>query len=215
MTLSLRSYWRSSCSWRVRIALHLKGLDFETIPVHLVEGGGQQHSEQHRALNPMRELPVLLVGDDPLGQSMAILEYLEETHPTPALLPTSPLDRARVRQMAEVINSGIQPIQNLRVMQKLGRDFELPKEQQLKWSRDWIDFGFQALHQLVTQYGGTFAFGDTMTLADLCLIPQLYNARRFQVDLANYPRLTAIEAVCAEHPAFVAAHPSNQPDAVQ
>ncbi len=121
MSLILRGYWRSSSSWRVRIALNWKGLTYENLPVHLVADGGQQHSEDHRALNPMREVPVLLVDDEPLAQSVAILEYLEETQPTPPLLPKEPLARARVRQMTEIINSGIQPIQNLRVMQRLGR----------------------------------------------------------------------------------------------
>ena len=119
MRYTLRSYFRSSCSWRVRISLAHKGLSYETIPVHLLQDGGQQHGQAHRAANPMRELPVLLIGDEPLAQSMAILEYLEDAHPSPALLPEGHLARARVRQMAEVINSGIQPIQNLRVMQKL------------------------------------------------------------------------------------------------
>jgi maleylpyruvate isomerase len=194
--------------------LHLKGIDFETLPVHLVQDGGQQHSDTHQQVNPMREVPVLLVGEEPIAQSMAILEYLEETQPTPALLPQDPLDRARVRQMAEVINSGIQPIQNLRVMQKLGRDFERSKAQQIGWSKDWIDFGFKALHQLIERHGGTFCFGDSMSFADLCLIPQLYNARRFKVDLTQYPRLLEIENACSGHPAFIAAAPDQQPDAV-
>ena len=215
MSLTLASYWRSSCSWRVRIALHLKGLSYETLPVHLVKDGGEQHTDAHRGRNPMRELPVLLVGDQPIAQSMAILEYLEETHPEPRLLPSAALDRAKVRQMAEVINSGIQPIQNLRVMQKLGRDFDLPKEAQVSWSRDWITFGFDALETLVEAHGGTHCFGDAMTLADLCLIPQLYNARRFSVDLERYPHILKVEAQLRDHPAFAAAHPDTQPDAVK
>lgn len=214
MSLSLRSYWRSSCSWRVRIALNWKGLPYDTIPVHLVADGGQQHGASHQRVNPMREVPVLIVDDQPLAQSLAILEYLEESQPTPPLLPKSPVDRARVRQMAEVINSGIQPIQNLRVMQKLGRDFELPKAAQASWSKDWISFGFDALHQLVEIYGGCYAFGEDVSFADLCLIPQLYNARRFKVDLERYPRFLDIEKACEQHPAFAAAHPSQQPDAV-
>ena len=215
MSLTLASYWRSSCSWRVRIALNLKGMSYETLSVHLVKDGGEQHMDAHRGRNPMRELPVLLVDDQPIAQSMAILEYLEETQPKPALLPSSSIDRARVRQMAEVINSGIQPIQNLRVMQKLGRDFDLPKEAQVGWSRDWITFGFDALTKLIESHGGTHSFGDSISMADLCLIPQLYNARRFSVDLDRYPKLLEIEANLQEHPAFVAAHPDAQPDAVK
>jgi maleylacetoacetate isomerase len=213
MDLVLRSYWRSSCSWRVRIGLHWKGLPYKTAAVHLVAEGGQQHGETHRALNPMREVPVLLVNGKPLAQSLAILEYLEETHPHPPLLPEEPIDRARVRQMAEVINSGIQPIQNLRVMQRLGKEFQLEKPDQVEWSRGWIHFGFEALHRLVESHGGTYCFGDQVSLADLCLIPQIYNARRFQVDMNAFPRLVEIETRLHTLPAFIQAHPDQQPDA--
>ena len=214
MTLLLRSYWRSSCSWRVRIALNMKGLAFETLPVHLVKDGGEQHGDEHRQHNPMRELPVLVVDGQPIAQSVAILEYLEETHPSPSLLPASPLDRARVRQMAEIINSGIQPVQNLRVMQRLGREFDVPKPEQVAWSKGWIEFGFDALYGLVEQHSGLYAFGDSVTMVDLCLIPQLYNARRFAVDLEKYPLFLEIEQRLSQLPAFVDAHPDQQPDAV-
>lgn len=214
MHLVLRGYWRSSSSWRVRIALNWKGLEFENLPVHLVADGGHQHSDGHRALNPMREVPVLLVDGEPIAQSMAILEFLEEYQPEPALLPSDPLDRARARQMAEMINSGIQPIQNLRVMQRLGREFDFDKTKQQAWSRGWIDYGFAALHQVVGAHGGRYCLGDTVTVADLCLVPQLYNARRFSVDLDQYPRLLEIEARLNALPAFQAAHPDQQPDAV-
>ena len=214
MSVVLRSYWRSSCSWRVRIALHLKDIEYTTIPVHLVKDGGEQHGAAHRAVNPMRELPVLLVDGQPVAQSLAILEYLEETTPSPPLLPTSTLERARVRQMAEIINSGIQPIQNLRVMQRLGRDFAIDKAGQTSWSKGWIEFGFDALHHLAEQHRGRFMFGDEITLADVCLVPQLYNARRFNVDLAKYPHLVDIESNLNPLPAFAAAHPDRQMDAV-
>ncbi len=213
MSLVLHGYWRSSCSWRVRIALHHKGLAFEDVAVHLVAEGGQQHHEGHRSLNPMREVPVLVVDGLPLAQSVAILEYLEEQYPTPALLPEGPLERARVRQMTEVINSGIQPIQNLRVMQRLGRDFGLEKSDQMRWSKGWIDSGFKAFDALVNRHGGSFCFGDTLSYADLCLVPQLYNARRFAVDLEAYPRLLEIEADLNALPAFIKAHPDQQADA--
>ena len=202
MTYTLRSYWRSSCSWRVRIALNMKGVSYETVSVHLVKDGGEQHQEAHRALNPIRELPVLLVDGEPIAQSMSILEYLEETFPHPSLLPQNALDRARVRQMSEVINSGTQPIQNLRVMQKLGEAFDAPKEKQVAWSRDWIEFGFDALYGLVEKYGGRYAFGDAVTYVDLCLMPQLYNARRFNVDLTKYPRFLEIEKELNQIQAF-------------
>ena len=163
----------------------------------------------------MREVPALSIDGQPLAQSVAILEYLEETCPEPALLPTDPLSRARVRQMTEIINSGIQPVQNLRVMQRLGNDFSLDKDQQHAWSRGWIDFGFQALDMLIGEHGGGYAFGDQVSFADLCLVPQLYNARRFNVDLSPYSRLVEIETRLNELPAFANAHPSRQPDAVE
>ena len=213
MSYTLRSYFRSSCSWRVRISLAYKGISYETIPVHLLKDGGQQHGEAHRSANPMRELPVLLVGDEPLAQSMAILEYLEEAHPSPALLPQDSIARARVRQMAEVINSGIQPIQNLRVMQKLQKDFSLEKSDAMKWSADWIKFGFDALEVLVAKHSGKYCFGDEPSIADACLIPQLFNARRFSVDLEPYPNLTRVEEALNAIEAFQASHPSQQPDA--
>jgi len=213
MSLVLRSYWRSSCSWRVRIALHWKQLPFETVPVHLVADGGHQHSMEHRALNPMRELPVLTANGESLAQSMAILEYLEETQPHPPLLPADPIARARVRQMAEVVNSGTQPIQNLRVMQHLGRVYDLPRDQQVEWSRDWIARGLGALETLVATHGGQCCFGDDVSYADLCLVPQLYNARRFGVNMDDLPTLVAVEGRLVEMPAFAAAHPDQQPDA--
>ena len=214
MHLALRGYWRSSSSWRVRIALNWKGLEYENIPVHLVADGGHQHSDEHRALNPMREVPVLLVDGEPLAQSVAILEFLEETHPEPALLPQDPIARARARQLTEVINSGIQPIQNLRVMQRLGREFDFEKPQQQTWSRGWIDQGFQALETLLQQHAGQYCVGDSVSFADLCLVPQIYNARRFSVDLDQFPTIMGIEERLAVLPAFKAAHPDQQPDAV-
>ena len=176
----------------MRIALELKGLTYDTVPVHLVQDGGQQHGTEHRAVNPMREVPVLLDDNEPLAQSMAILEYLEETVPEPALLPKEAL-AGHVRQLAEIVNSGIQPIQNLRVMQRLGREYNIDKPGQIQWSRDWIHFGFEDLHALIEQYGGQYAYGNSITFADLCLIPQLYNARRFSVDLSRFPGLQRLK----------------------
>ena len=214
MSMVLRSYWRSSCSWRVRIALNLKSLPHELESVHLVANGGEQHSDAHRALNPMRELPVLTVEDVHLAQSVAILEYLDELHPDPPLYPADAVSRARVRQMVEVVNSGTQPVQNLRVMQKLGRDFGLDRPAQVQWSRDWIEFGLGALETLVQQHGGRYCFGDEVTAADLCLVPQIYNARRFEADMGRIPGLVAVDERLAALPAFAAAHPDRQPDAV-
>ena len=209
----LLGYWRSSSSWRVRIALNWKGLSYETVPVHLVDDGGWQHRPEHRAVNPMGQVPVLLEDGVPLTQSVAILEYLEERFPEPPLLPATPGDRARVRQMTEVINSGIQPVQNLRVMQRLRDELCLEPAQVQAWSRGWIEEGFEALETLVGQHGGRCCVGDRVSFADLCLVPQLYNARRFDVDLSRFPRLLAVEDHLAPLQAFAQAHPTQQPDA--
>jgi maleylpyruvate isomerase len=213
MELELYSYWRSSCSWRVRIALSYKGLDFHYAPIHLVRDGGEQHSGEYRLRNPMEEVPVLYVQGQALSQSTAILEYLEEVYPEPALLPNSAMERARVRQLSQIINSGTQPIQNLGVMQKLAKDCGLDKAATQKWSKDWISRGLGAFAQAVASFGGRYSYGDEVSLADCCLVPQLYNARRFGVDLAPLAELVAIESRLSSLPAFVAAHPDAQPDA--
>lgn len=213
MKLSLRTYWRSSSTWRVRIALHWKGLDYEAVPVHLVRDGGEQHRAEHSALNPMEQIPVLLVDGQPLAQSVALVEFLEEVAPTPPLLPAAPLDRARVRQLVEVVNAGIQPLQNLSVLQALEGNYGVTKEGRSAWSRHWIHRGFVALEEHVGRWAGRYSFGDAVTLADLYLVPQLYNARRFAVDLAPFPTLLRVEEALSQLPAFVAAHPDNQPDA--
>jgi maleylpyruvate isomerase len=214
--LRLYGYWRSSCSWRVRIALNLKGLPYEYVPVHLLQDGGQQHSEAHRARNPMRTVPVLELPDASgkpqyLSQSLAILEYLEECHPTPALLPQDPLARARVRMLAEMVNSGIQPLQNLSVMQHVKGQLA---QDDKAWSAHWITRGLTALQQSVQESAGRYCVGDSVSFADVCLIPQLYASRRFGVDPAAFPVLSRIEAECEKLPAFQAAHASRQPDAV-
>ena len=215
-SLRLHGYWRSSCSWRVRIALNLKGLAYEYVPVHLLQDGGQQNTEGYRAKNPMRTVPVLELKDASgqpqyLSQSLAILEFLEEKHPSPALLPTDAFARARVRMLAEMINSGIQPLQNLSVMQHvkgvLGQDDKA-------WSAHWISRGLTALQQSLGASAGRYCVGDSVTFADVCLVPQLFASRRFGVDVAAYPLLARIEAACEQLPAFQAAHASRQPDAV-
>ncbi len=213
MKLELRTYWRSSSTWRVRIALHWKGLEYEATPVHLVRDGGEQHGPEHRALNPMEQVPVLLVDGEPLAQSVALVEFLEELVPTPPLLPSAPLDRARVRQMVEIVNAGIQPLQNLSVLQALEGNYGLTGEARGAWARHWIHKGFLALEEFATRWSGRYALGDAVTLADLYLVPQLYNARRFGVDLTPFPTLLRVEEALSPLPAFVAAHPDNQPDA--
>jgi maleylpyruvate isomerase len=211
MSLRLYGYWRSSCTWRVRIALAHKGLDYETVPVNLLEG--EQRAEGYTQRNPMRQVPTLEVEQQGttrrLTQSMAILEWLEETWPEPALLPEDPFERARARQLAEMVNAGIQPLQNfsgLLRLEELGVDRK-------KWGHEWIARGMAALEREMAETAGQFAVGDRVTFADLCLIPQLFNARRFEVEVSVYPTLSRVEQACAELPAFQAAHADRQPDA--
>lgn len=209
----LHSYFRSSASWRVRIALAWKGIEYEYVPVHLVRDGGEQHSAAYRALNPLRSVPTLEIDGVVLAESLAIIEYLEETRPNPPLLPSDPVQRARVRQLAEVVNSGIQPVQNLRVLQKLGRDWNADDAARAHWARHWIELGLEALEKLLERHSGTYSVGDDVTVADVCLVPQLYNARRFGVELAPFENVRRIEDALGQLPAFQAAAPDKQPDA--
>lgn len=213
--LKLYSYFRSSAAFRVRIALALKGLPFEYVPVHLLKDGGQQLSEQYRALNANALVPTLLDDDHALSQSMAIIEYLDETHPEPALLPGSALDRAYVRAVAQSIACEIHPLNNLRVLKYLKHTLGVSEEAKDAWYRHWIEIGFDGLEATLTREGkaGRFCFGDTPTLADLCLVPQVFNAQRFQVDLEPYPTIVRIFDACMELPAFQQAAPKSQPDA--
>jgi maleylacetoacetate isomerase len=212
MSLVLHSAWRASAPYRVRLALHLKGLSYDYAPVDLA--GGQQHSEAYRALNPQGLTPALEADGVVLTQSLAILEWLEETHPEPALLPKDPADRAVVRTMMGVIACDIHPVNNLRILQALAKA-GLDETARTAWAQRWINDGFAALEPMIARHGQGFAFGDAPTLADCCLIPQVYNSRRFQVDLAPYPHIAAVAEEAAQHPAFQAAEPHRQPDAVQ
>ncbi|RJS22531.1 maleylacetoacetate isomerase [Corallococcus sp. H22C18031201] len=212
--LRLYSYWRSSASWRARVGLHFKGLSFEYIPVHLMEDGGKQNTAEYRALNPMRTVPTLEWTENGetrrLSQSLPILEYLDARVPQPSLFPEDLLLKARVRMLAEMVNSGIQPLQNLSVLQKLKNEL---KADERAWAAHWIGRGLEALEATVKPWAGRFCMGDAVSLADICLVPQLYNARRFAVDVAAFPTLLRIEAACEALPAFQAAHPDRQPDA--
>lgn len=210
-TYQLYSYFRSSCSYRVRIALNLKQLDFETLPIHLVRDGGEQNKADYRKHNPMGQVPCLLVGDVGLSQSMAILEYLEQVHPEPALLPKDPIAAAQVRAVCEMINSGIQPIQNLSVLVYLEGDMGA-QGKRVEWSRHWITRGFDALEQMLQSSAGRFSFGDSITLADCFVIPQVYNAHRFKVDMSRYPIINRINENCLAIESFAAAAPARQPD---
>jgi len=209
--LKLWSYWRSSCAYRVRITLGLKGLPFEYQAVHLMRDGGQQHRPEYGAVNPLRQVPALEVDEAnvTLVQSMAIIEYLDERYPKPPLLPQTALDRAHVRALAELVNSGIQPLQNTSTfteLKKHGIDHE-------EWARIFIARGLTALEQLAAPRAGAFLFEDTVTLADVYLVPQLYNARRWGVPLDAYPSLTRADQNAQALPAFRDAAPEAQPDA--
>ena len=214
--LVLHGYWRSSAAYRVRIGLGLKGLGWRDVPVHLVRDGGQQHSPAHAALNPQQRVPVLEHDGQVLIQSLAILAYLDEAFPdTVPLLPFDAAGRARVRALAQLVACDIHPVNNLRVMQYLGRELGADEDARLAWTRHWMADGFAALEALLagSAQTGTFCHGATPGLADCCLVPQLYNARRFALDLTPYPTLVRIEQACLALPAFAAAVPEAQPDA--
>lgn len=212
--LKLYGYWRSSASYRVRIALHLKGLAFEPVPVHLVRDGGEQHTAVYRALNPEGRVPLLVDGDFKLGQSLAIFRYLEEMYPGPALLPAEVKLRARCWQFCEAINADIQPLQNLGPLTYLTQTLGVSEAQKTTWARHWIERGLAALEAETADLSGrSFVFGDTPSFADCCLVPQLYGARRFGADTTRFPRLAALGERLAALPAFAAAHPDLQPDA--
>ncbi len=214
--MKLYTYWRSTSAWRVRIALAWKGLPYEAEAVHLLADGGRQHTGDFRALNPAEQVPVLVLderGPDGrprlVAQSMAILEYLEERHPTPPLLPRDPWLRARARQLAQLAISGIQPLHNLSTLQRV----KAAGGDDVAWVRHFVERGLAALEGEAAETAGTFLVGDAPSFADVTLVPQLYAARRYAVELAPYPLLTRVEAACAALPAFASAHADAQPDA--
>jgi maleylacetoacetate isomerase len=213
--LVLYSYWRSSAAFRVRIALNLKGLHYETRAIHLLREGGEQHTPAYAALNPQELLPTLLDGERVLTQSMAILEYLDETRPQPPLLPADAAGRARVRALAQVVGCDIHPIGNLRVLQWIDSQFNADDEQKSVWMRHWVSSGLHALETMLasSKDTGRYCHGDTPGLADACLVPQVYNARRWKVPLGDYPTILRIDATCATLDAFHHAMPEQQPDA--
>ncbi len=215
--LRLYNYWRSSASHRVRIALQLKGLNYEYVPVHLGAGEGEQFSAAYRALNPQSRVPALETADGILTQSMAILEWLEETHPEPALLPSSAHERARVRAMAQVLIADVQPLQNQSVTRYLERTLHADEAAIKSWLRKWVGRGLGAVEEMLGQEAGEGAFclGAQPTFADICLVPQCASARRFGVELADYPRVSRIDQNCSALPAFQRAAPAQQPDATR
>lgn len=214
MAIKLYSYWRSSAAYRVRIALNLKGLDHEIVPVSLLPGVDEHRQEKYRARNPQMLVPFLENGDFSTGQSLAILEYLEETYPEPALLPTDAQQRAAVRSFCNSICCDIHPLNNLRVMQYLKGEMEVSDEQFKTWYAHWISEGFKSAETVAAEFAdaGPFVFGKSVSIADTCLIPQVYNARRFTVPLDDFPRLIAVTDACNEIDAFVQAAPEQQAD---
>jgi len=212
--MRLYGFWRSTATWRVRIALGYKGVEFEYVPVHLRRGGGEQHTPAFRRKNPMGHVPVLECDDEGhglrLAESMAILEYLEERYPDPPLLPADRRLRARARQLALLVVSAIQPLQNTRVQLYVKEQLRADED---AWTRHWVTSGLTALDALTNETAGEFSVGNTLSVADVCLVPQLAFARRFRIDLGPYPTLLRVEEACAPLPAFVAAHADRQIDA--
>lgn len=214
--MRLYSYFNSSAAYRVRIALGLKGLAYDTVPVHLLRGGGEQLAESYRRVNPQALVPALETGEGLLTQSLAIIEWLEERHPEPPLLPTDGFQRARVRAFALAIACEIHPLCNLRVRRRLASQFGAGEGDISDWYRHWVETGLGALETLLDGASATRGFcypGPRPGLADICLVPQMANARRFACDLAAVPRLAAIDAALRERPEFRAAAPEAQPDA--
>jgi maleylacetoacetate isomerase len=206
-------YFRSSAAYRCRIAFNLKGVATDFVPVHL--RWGEQNKQAYCKVNPQGLVPALIVDGDVLTQSLAIIEWLDETHPQPPLLPNNPIERAKVRALALTIACDVHPLQNLRVLTYLKSEFDQDQSGIDRWCRHWIEGGLRAAETLVTSSGnmGAFCFGDTPGLADICLVPQIFSANRFGCDLKHMPTLRRIAAACEAHPAFAQAHPARQPDA--
>lgn len=213
--MKLYSYFRSSAAWRVRIALAFKGISHETAFVHLLKDGGQHRQAEYRSMNPSGLIPYLEDGDAGFGQSMAILEYIEETHPSPALLPKSPVERARVRELANAIACDIHPLNNLRILQYLTGELGHGEDEKLAWYRHWVAVGFEAVEGLLPDavVQGGYCFGADVTIADCCLAPQVFNAKRFDCPLDEFPKIGAVNDRLMELPAFRDTTPDVQPDA--
>jgi maleylpyruvate isomerase len=210
--VKLYSYFRSSAAYRVRIAFNLKGLSYETVPIHLQKEGGQNLKPEYRAINPQRRVPTLkLDSGELLTQSLAIIEYLDEVHPHPPLLPRDPVDRAQVRALAQLIACDIHPINNLGPLRYLKNELGHDQPKIDAWYHHWVIGGFEALETMVRP--GPYAFGTDVSIADICLVPQVANARRLKVPLERFPKIVAIDAACGQLAAFDKARPENQPDA--
>lgn len=212
--MKLHGYWRSSAAYRVRIALNIKGLEAEHCPVHLINNGGEQHSSGYQLLNPAKLVPTLEYGELSLNQSLAIIQYLEDCYPASPLLPKDPVEKAAVIAFALDIACDIHPLNNLRVLHYLTGPLALSETQKLQWIQHWLAVGFSALEKRLQTTSGLYCFGDAVTLADLCLVPQVYNALRFQLDMTDYPLIHAIYQRCNTIEAFQRAAPERQVDAV-
>jgi len=210
--VKLYSYFRSSAAYRVRIALNLKKLPYEMVPIHLTKDGGRQHTPEFRAINPQARVPALEVSSgEVLTQSLAIIEYLDDVHPEPPLLPTDALDRAKSRAIAQMIACDIHPLNNLIALQYLKRQLKHEQSEIDAWYHHWIIEGFRALEAVLEP--APYACGANVTIADICLVPQVANARRYKVPLDQFPKIVAVDAACLKLPAFDRARPENQPDA--
>ncbi|KAK7904703.1 hypothetical protein WMY93_017310 [Mugilogobius chulae] len=201
----LHGYFRSSCSWRVRIAFALKDIEYDQIPVNLIKDGGQQHTQQYKELNPMQQVPAVEIDGVTISQSLAIIQYIDETRPGTPLLPSDPKKRAQVRMISDLIASGIQPLQNLSVIQKIGAE-------KVQWAQHFISRGFQALEPILRETAGKYCVGNEISMADICLVPQVYNAERFKVDIEQFPTIKRLNATLVEIDAFRISHPSCQLD---
>jgi maleylpyruvate isomerase len=209
--VKLYSYFRSSAAYRVRIALNLKGIAYETAPIHLVKEGGHNRRPEFRAINPQMRVPVLVTPQgDVLIQSLAIIEYLDEIQPEPALLPKAPVARAKARALAELIACDIHPLNNIGPLRYLKNDMGQEQSAIDTWYHHWVIAGFEALEMLIG--AGPYVCGEQVTVADLCLVPQVYNARRLKVPLEKFPKIVAADAACQALAAFDRARPENQPD---
>ncbi len=213
--MKLYGYWRSSAAYRVRIALNLKGLDYEVAPVHLLKDGGEQLQAEYQAINPQGVVPALVDGDVNIGQSLAIIDYLETRYPEPPLYPQSAEARAFAQQLALVVACDIHPLNNLRVLKYLKRTLEQGDEARNDWYHHWVEGGFTAMEKLLDgrDWQGPYCLDGQVTIADACLIPQIYNARRFGIAMDEFPSLVKIEQACMELEAFQGAAPENQVDA--
>jgi len=210
--MQLYSFFRSSAAYRVRIALNLKGMHYDTVAIHLQKEGGLNRRADYKAVNPQMRIPALrLDSGEVLIQSLAIVEYLDEIHPQPPFLPRDPIERANVRALAQIIACDIHPLNNVGALRYLKNEFGQDQAKIDAWYHHWILEGFSAIEPMVK--GSPYAFGPEITLADICIVPQVANARRFKVPLDGFPRIVAVDAACSTHTAFAAARPENQPDA--